>query len=731
MERQRDRGPRVAPGPPGGAPDDRDPLLGRVIDGRYRVEERIARGGMAGVYRATDVRLDRPVAVKVMHPGLGDDEEFAARFVREARAAARLSHPNVVGVYDQGEDAGIVFLAMELVPGHTLRDTISREAPLEPARALALLEPVLSALAAAHRAGIVHRDVKPENVLISDDSHSPRVKVADFGLAKAVSTDTQHQATGGVLIGTVSYLAPELVVDGTSDARADVYAAGVLLYELLTGRKPHAGESPIQVAYQHVNRDVPAPSALVPGLPAYVDALVARATVRDRGHRPADAGVLLHQLHRVAQALRDGVLEDPELVADLAPPLPAADTEDTGDTEDTEPTDVREGAEPDPLATAAAFDSAVLDDRAAVPAGARAPGGAPSSDRAAPPWSPPPAPAVPRARSGPATQPRRAGEPTVGAALVPAGSAGGPGAPPGGDGVRPRSRRGPILLVLALLLTAALGTGAWWFGWARYTPVPSVVGLGQIAATDRLEDAGLEADAVGEEYSETVPAGEVLATEPAVGGRVLDGGTVDLVISLGKERYDVPGLAGRTVDQAQDALLSANLGFGEAVQRWHPQVPEGRVIRSDPKPGTTVKPDTPVDVFVSKGPRPIKVPDLTGRASERAQQVLEKRGLEVETREDYSDDVAEGRVIAQSPDSGTLVKGDTVELTVSLGPELVEVPNVRASGVDAARAELEDAGFAVRVEESSNYLGLGYVLSTDPGGGDLAPKGATITLYLV
>ena len=301
--------------PTGAAGGSGDPLIGRLVERRYQIIGRIARGGMASVYEATDIRLDRTVAIKVMHAGLGDDGDFAARFVREARAAARLSHPNVVAVYDQGEDAGVVFLAMELITGHTLRDTISKESPMSPARALSLMEPVLSALASAHRAGLIHRDVKPENVLIADDG---RIKVADFGLAKAISADTQHTATQGVLIGTVSYLAPELVVEGRADARADVYAAGVLLYELLTGKKPHEGESPIQVAYKHVHNDVPAPSLLAPDLPDYVDALVARATARDRGLRPADAGVLLHQVHRVSHALANGVREDPELTQDLA-----------------------------------------------------------------------------------------------------------------------------------------------------------------------------------------------------------------------------------------------------------------------------------------------------------------------------------------------------------------------------------------------------------------------------
>ena len=296
-----------------------DPMIGRVLDGRYRVGPRIARGGMATVYEATDLRLDRVCALKIMHSGLGDDDEFAARFVREARSAARLSHPHVVGVFDQGDDDGTLFLAMEYIPGHTLRDLIRKESPMSPAKALAVIDPVLSALAAAHAAGMIHRDVKPENVLLADDG---RVKVADFGLARAISAETQHTATGGVLIGTVSYLSPELVVDGKADARSDVYAAGVVLYEMLTGRKPHEGESPIQVAYKHVHEDVPPPSKIVRGLPAYVDALVARATARDRELRPADARVLLHQVRRVRAALDDNLVDDPELTADLTPAMP-------------------------------------------------------------------------------------------------------------------------------------------------------------------------------------------------------------------------------------------------------------------------------------------------------------------------------------------------------------------------------------------------------------------------
>ncbi|SDM70422.1 serine/threonine protein kinase [Nocardioides szechwanensis] len=666
-----------------------DPMIGRLLDGRYLMGPRIARGGMASVYEATDTRLERTVAVKIMHAGLGDDDEFAARFVREARAAARLSHPNVVAVYDQGDEHGTVFLAMELVSGHTLRDTITKESPMSPLRALALLEPVLSALASAHRAGLIHRDVKPENVLIADDG---RIKVADFGLAKAVSADTQHTATKGVLIGTVSYLAPELVVDGKADARADVYAAGVLLYELLTGKKPHEGESPIQVAYKHVHHDVPPPSELVPHIPPYVDALVARATAREPGLRPADAAVLLHQVHRVSHALANGVREDPDLTADLAPMLLSRDLGERSDT-------ASDMWDADEMAALMA-PSPVREDTATYPAALP------------PPMQPPPG--APR----PAARPR---EPRA------------PKPPKAPRQRRPRrSRRGPILLVLALLLATAGGGAAYWFGWARYTSTPGVVGMTQSAAESKLDDAGLSIDYADAAYSETVPAGRVIETDPEAGSRILQEGTVTLTLSLGKERYDVPKVKGLTEDQAQDALLEVKLSFDETIEKYSETVPAGTVIRSIPESGTTLRPGASVDLVVSLGRQPIKVGDWVGDDYDDAREALEERGLVATvTSEEYDDTVPEGDVISQEPRRGTLFRGETVSFVVSLGPELVEVPSVTASGVGAATAELEALGFEVKTEESGSYIGLGYVLSTDPAAGEMIPLGSTITLFLV
>jgi serine/threonine-protein kinase len=636
---------------------------------------------MASVYEATDIRLDRVVAVKIMHPGLGDDAEFAARFVREARAAARLSHPNVVAVFDQGDEHGTVFLAMEYVPGHTLRDVIRKESPMAPGKALALLDPVLSALGAAHKAGLIHRDIKPENVLISDDG---RVKVADFGLAKAVNSETQHTATGGVLIGTVSYLAPELVVDGKADARADVYAAGVVLYELLTGRKPHEGDSPIAVAYKHVHEDIPPPSAVVPGLPAYVDALVARATARDRSHRPADARVLLHQVHRVKQALDEGVMEDPELYADLIPPRAIS----TG-------TDQFPELDEQWAEQASDNDTSRIDPQAVL--------AAPMSQD--PSRVRPPAPPVPPSREAPG--------------------------PPTGAGGRPDSRRGRLLLVAALILAMGAGLGAWYFGFARYASTPGVIGLSQASAQAKIEKAGLTFDVDGTAYSETVPAGMVISTDPGAGERVVEHGTVKAVISKGLERYQVPKVRNLSEDDAQAAILDAHLGFGRSIPKYHPTIPEGFAIASNPKFDSPLKNGATVDIFLSRGPRPVKLTDFTGRDGDRAEQWLSDKGLKVDRSDEYDDKVPEGRVVSQDPRTGSVVKGDTVKLVVSKGPELIQVPRVIAMGVDAAVRRLEDLGFRVSTHHADGYLGLGYVFSSSPGAGEMAPKGSTIVLSII
>ena len=721
-----------------------DPLIGRVLDGRYRVTGRVARGGMATVYEAHDLRLNRECAVKIMHTALGEDPSFAARFVREAHAAARLSHPNVVSVSDQGDDGGLLFIVMEYVPGRTLRDLVREEAPVSPARALALVEPVLLALAEAHRCGIVHRDVKPENVLIADDG---RIKVADFGLARAFDVDSTHTATGGVLMGTVSYLAPEVIVDGRADPRSDVYAVGVLLYELLTGRKPHEGEGAIQVAFKHVNEDVPAPSLCLtsagpgsPVLPAYVDALVLRATARDRDRRPADAKVMLHQLRRARAAVDAGVLDDPELTADLLPSMPLATT-DSIDYVDEPPADatlaeqpldldherttvIRQAAQAGapPLAEPQA-DPSWVEQPLAVAAVGRTVGSAPPGTPVRPQ---PPQGAVPRtAAPYPQAHPTSAGRPGQRSS----GSGGATAHPPGRR--RRRLRRGPLLLLVVLLLTALAAYAGWWFGIGRYTSTPGVINLSVHQASEKLAGAGLDLEVAGRRFSETVPAGSVISTDPAAGSRVLDGATVEAVVSKGQERYAVPRLGGRPVTEVEGLLTAENLTLGDVTRAWSESVPRGEVISATPSAGTELRKGTAVDVKVSRGPRPIRIPDFTGRRATRAEQKLTALGFTVDVTEEHSDTVPEGRVISQDPDTGTGHKGDRIELVRSQGPVLVEVPDLQTKSVSKATEELQALGLKIAVHRTKLYVYLDRIVSQDPEPGTSIPKGSTVTVSVV
>jgi serine/threonine-protein kinase len=638
-----------------------DRLVGRVLDGRYRVDARVAKGGMATVYRALDTRLDRTVALKVMHDGLGDDAQFARRFVAEARAAARLSNPNVVAVFDQGDDDGTLFLAMEYVPGRTLRDVIREQAPLSPARALDLLTPILSALSAAHDAGIVHRDIKPENVLISDKG---AVKVADFGLARAVSA-SGNTATQGLLMGTVSYLAPELVTDGSADARSDVYSAGIVLYEMLTGNKPHSGDTPIQVAYAHVHADVPPPSLEQPSIPPYVDALVQRATARDRDLRPTDARVFSRQVHRVRSALDEGLPDDPELTGDLTVPIQQIRQDSGYD-------DGYTRGEPETL----------RHDTIVVPVNQGRPTGAP-------------------AKSQPPKSPER------------------------------RRSRGPVALILILAAAIGIGTAAWYYGIHRYTSTPNLVSMAPADAAAAAEKAGLRTSLDNQDYSEDVRVGEVMRTDPAAGDRIRKNGDIGLTVSKGPERYRVPQLVGLQLDAAQQALSPIKLITGQINDVYSETVPQGRVIAISPKFNTVVKPGAAVNFAVSKGKRPITVPDWTGKSYHDAGKALRKLGFTVGRSTQYDEKVAEGNVISQSPNSGTLFAKDKVSLVVSLGPPLVDVPDVKRKSTADAQKLLTDAGFKVTVQKAPFNLGLNIVAAQSPSAGKKAQPGSTVIITVL
>jgi tRNA A-37 threonylcarbamoyl transferase component Bud32 len=527
-------------------------LTGVLLEGRYRVDELLAVGGMSRVYRGTDTRLERAVAIKVMDSRLAADPAFRGRFEREARAIARIDHPGVIGVFDQGEHGGspqpVVFLVMELVNGGTLRDVLVQRGALPLPEALAVFEAVLGALAAAHAQGLTHRDVKPENVLIS---RTGAVKVADFGLVTAAAQ--AHVSAAGVILGTVAYLSPEQVTGETVDARSDVYAAGVLFYELLTGAPPYGGEHVLSVAYRHVNEDVPAPSERMPGLPPDVDALVATATRRDREARPRDAQTLLHAARGVRVAL--GIPKVPV-------PVP------------------------------------FYSEASTVPVAA---GGGPADDDT-----------TQVAGAGPmrAELPQPRLKPTRAlTVMAPAEQDWSADARVSDDDIedyrlrRRRSRR--ILaawIVGVVLLGLLVALVAWAAGLDQWTSTPALAGLDRPSAERLVSQAEL-VPATREMPSDTMPAGRVIDSVPPASAQLRKGSTVTLMVSTGRPR--VPMIQpGTSVPEAEQLIRAANLVPRQDVtaRRPHPTAPVGTVIGTTPGAGTELSSASPVTLVLSSGP---------------------------------------------------------------------------------------------------------------------------------
>lgn len=521
---------------------------------------------MATVYLAHDRRLERYVALKVMHPHLAEGTDVIARFRREARAAARLAHPGIVAVLDQGTDGDLSYLTMEYVRGRTLRTEIAGNGALSLGQSLAITEGVLDALAAAHRVGLVHRDIKPENVLVTPEG---TVKVGDFGLARAVTEATA--ASTGTLLGTVAYLSPEIVASGQADARADVYAVGIMLFEMLSGHPPFEGDTPIQIAYRHVHEDVPAPSEAVPWLPVDVDDLVAELTARDVAQRPEDAAEALALVRRLrrsldqrALSLRAQVEGRPELLIPVPDDVPV----DANRHAATLPAGVTEEIDTD---RTRALDRGPGTGTIALPIGAVA---VPEAEQPAPP--------------------------------------------------KPRKRRSRALIITLLLLLIAGGAGAgWWFllGPGSRVVVPDVSGRDSAAATATLEELDLVVAPV-EAYHDDVPTGSVIRTDPESGTSLPRGENVDLVVSLGIEHLVLDDLTEMTQEEAVAAIETAGFPEPEIVTANDRNIPAGSVVSSDPAPGSYPH-DMVITLTVSDGPQIVTFEtDYVGEEAEAASNAL-------------------------------------------------------------------------------------------------------------
>jgi len=635
-------------------------LSGELIDGRYELLHQIATGGMATIYVALDTRLDRKVAVKIMHPHLASDETFINRFIREAKAAAALSHPNIVAVQDQGWNQGgtpAVFLVMELVEGHTLRDYLFEQGALSPAEVVHYLMPVLSALEAAHNIGIVHRDLKPENILIST---SGRVKVADFGLAHGDLIGHTMTAESSVILGSVSYLSPEQVQRGVADSRSDVYSLGIVAYEMLTGEKPFSGDSPINIAYRHVNDRVPAPSTLVSGIPESLDDLVLRATSINPDERPRNAGEFLEQL-RAIQIELDPKRNQLSLELDL-PPIKSREKSRNS--------------------------KRVSPPQKSFPSGTVLPMKSDKSEKAS---------TAQTARNG-----KRKASPRV-----------------------RRNRWIAALVALALL------SGAWYAfaGKGNKVLVQSVVGQTVTQANSILEPLGLHTKVAEQVFSEIVDQGKIISSDPSGGGHIKAGGIVLLVVSKGPQRVAVPVLIGLSQDVATSLLQQNSLAVGTVTQTFNPKVAQGSVISSNPTVGTAVRPDTPINLVVSKGPELLVLNSYVGKSGDQALTELTNAGFVASTTYAFSDTVAIGAVISQTPDGngGTAPKGTKIALVVSQGSESVFVPNVYSFTQAKATAMLQDLDLVVNVKKIGTRA-VKTVTDISPTVGTQVKRGSTVTI---
>ncbi|MDP9807112.1 serine/threonine-protein kinase [Trueperella bonasi] len=652
-----------------------DPLLGNQLDGRYAISARIARGGMATVYRATDERLQREVALKVIHPHLAEQPDFVERFISEARSAASLTNPHIVSVHDQGvantPTGDSPYLVMELMAGPDLRSELNTHGSFPLGVSLELVRQLLTGLAAAHEAGIIHRDIKPENVLLTapldPTALEPKfqAKLTDFGLARAASDATTTQTN--TMLGTVGYVAPEFVSEGSTGQTSDIYSVGIMLYELITGALPFQADSSLSVAYKHVNETMPRLTDLADWIPPALDSLIGLLTAKNPSKRPKNASAALDALIDIVESLPDEVLIRRIPVFPVVGDEPATDAQ---------PAIVKPGQ------------------TAAIPV-------APTRELASS-----------RAQASRSRGSRRNTEVA--------------------DHPPPRRRVWPILLALLLALIGAGAYGTWWYfseGPGLRVEVPVVTGLPADDAEAALNNLAFTVERT-QEYSDEIGEGLVIGTDPDAGARVHPSEPITLLVSMGVEHVEVIDVVGESSEDATQALSEARLG-ATVEETYSETVPAGIVIAQQPEAGASVPHSTEVALTVSLGREPISVPDLTGVDEATAIERLGEYELEATTTEAHSETTPEGHVMDQSPQAGeTLYRGDTVTLTISLGPEPIEVPDVFGLQEGEATEILEEAGFVVSYDR---FLGgyFGTVRAQSPEAGQLLKPGSTVTITIV
>jgi beta-lactam-binding protein with PASTA domain/tRNA A-37 threonylcarbamoyl transferase component Bud32 len=633
-----------------------DTLINTLFDGRYRILRKLGSGGMANVYLAEDEDLGRRVAIKILNDRYANDELFIERFRREAKSAAALSHPNIVSIYDRGEAEGTYYIAMEVIEGRSLKELILTRGPLPIAQAIAYTFEILDALRFAHRHGIIHRDVKPHNILIGGE----RLKVTDFGIARAGAS---QMTEAGSIMGTAQYLSPEQARGAPVTASSDLYSVGIVLFEMLTGKVPFSGDSAIEIAMKHLNELPKPPSKIRPEIPEELDQVVLRSLAKAPEDRYQTAEEFAEDLHRV----QAGLPLAPE-TSEAATALLAVPGATIGGTTQVLPSDATHVAPP----------------RSQAP-------------RRPPPYQPG----------------YRYEEPP------------------------PKRRRWVPWLFVALLLAAA-GIAGWYvftkiqdqLAASQPVAVPGVVGIRELKAKAKIEEAGLEPK-VKRAASTEFDKGIVIDQSPEGGTRIQKGDQVTIIVSTGVPKTTVPDVVGMDYADAVNALNQANLQ--PRKREVFSKKPKGQVVAQNPPSGEVVDEGTTVVLRVSKGTQTATVPDVLDQTESSARSELQAAGFEVQAVHAPSDSTPEGFVSAQSPDPGTEAsKGSTVTITVSTGPSSTTVPNVVGEQKEAAQDDLKNAGFKVKVETVpvTDPTQDNVVQDQSPDGGSQAQSGSTVTIFV-
>ena len=587
-------------------------MVQRILDQRYELEELIGGGGMADVYKAKDCLLNRPVAVKILHEQFKQDKEFIDKFQREAQAAARLSHPNIVNIYDVGVADGDHYIVMEYVPGRTLKDRIRQEGHLSVSESLRVAREIAEALAHAHANNLVHCDIKPHNILMMADGHA---KVADFGIARAVTESTMTYS--GNVVGSVHYFSPEQAKGTMITPKSDVYSLGVVLYEMLTGKLPFTGDNPVSIAVKHLQEEPVPVRQIDPSIPPVVEAIVSKAMSKDPAMRPTSAE-LVQDIQQAERMLMTGaqpvnrMAQDPDATQVLPrvqpqqtiPPRRAAQEEDYEDDE--------------PKKEKSIFKSKKF---------------------------------------------------IIGLLMV---------------------------LFAGFFVGAFMSYGKFW-STAEVT-VPDVTGKQMTLARQILEDKKLRVN-VAETYNADVPAGQVVSQNPTAGSKVKEQRLVTIYVSKGGEEIEMPDLTGLSKADAEAQLKKMGLKLGSVYEKYSNEE-AGTVIKQDPKAGTKISRGQTVDITVSKGKQShkVSVPDVTGASLDNAKAALQSRGLRVGSISKQESRQAAGTVISQSPASGEVEEGTSVNLVIA-APAKQQVQKPEAKDPD------KNTGTAAKTPSKQNDTG--------------------------